>query len=241
LTRGHNEVKSLFADWARTGGYPRFLESEYRLVLGQSSLLREPGQRVLDIGCGVGRVGEQLKAMGHHVTGVDLSPEAVSEAVREKRIDRGLTGDIATTGLPAGSFDVVLCFGVLLYLFDLKSVLAQAAQLLRPGGELLVFDHHRRNPYVWLHFNRGDWVDRLIERRSNVARRPLDEELLFLASPLALEWGKPRFLSLFTHHPNRVINGVHSTARFFFGSIRALSRASWTGNMMVIVARKKTT
>lgn len=67
--------------------------------------------RVLDAGCGTGRVGGHLAAAGHDVVGVDLDPELIAEARSEHPGSTWLVGDLSELELPAPGFDVVVCAG----------------------------------------------------------------------------------------------------------------------------------
>jgi SAM-dependent methyltransferase len=68
------------------------------------------GARILDAGCGPGRVGGHLAAAGHRVTGVDLDPELIA-AAREDWPDATWTvGDLAALDLP-DRFDAIVCAG----------------------------------------------------------------------------------------------------------------------------------
>jgi S-adenosylmethionine-dependent methyltransferase len=103
-----------------------------------------PGLRVLDIGCGQGTQALRLARRGHAVTGLDASaglladlgrslqdePPAVRERVRPVLGDALSTADL----FAAGSFDAVLCHGVLMYLADPGPLLAAIAQVTAPGG-----------------------------------------------------------------------------------------------------------
>jgi SAM-dependent methyltransferase len=70
---------------------------------------------VLDAGCGTGRVGSFLAAAGHDVTGVDLDPALIAEARRTHPTSRWLVGDLAELDLPAQGiaegFDAIVCAG----------------------------------------------------------------------------------------------------------------------------------
>jgi SAM-dependent methyltransferase len=73
------------------------------------------GSRVLDAGCGPGRVGALLHDLGHEVTGVDLDPVLIDAAEQDHPGPRWLVGDLAQLDLPArgvvDGFDVVVCAG----------------------------------------------------------------------------------------------------------------------------------
>lgn len=73
------------------------------------------GARVLDAGCGQGRVGGHLASVGHDVVGVDGDPVLIAEATQLYPAARWLAGDLAELDLPAEGiaepFDVVVCAG----------------------------------------------------------------------------------------------------------------------------------
>ena len=73
------------------------------------------GARVLDAGCGTGRVSGFLVAAGHEVVGVDGDPALTAEAEKAHPGGRWLVGDLAELDLPARGiaepFDAVVCAG----------------------------------------------------------------------------------------------------------------------------------
>ena len=69
------------------------------------------GARILDAGCGGGRVGGHLAAAGHQVVGVDLDPELIAAAEQDYPGPEWLVGDLAELDLPGRAFDVVVCAG----------------------------------------------------------------------------------------------------------------------------------
>ncbi|MER5813133.1 class I SAM-dependent methyltransferase [Streptomyces sp. NPDC002033] len=102
--------------------------------------------RVLDVGMGQGTQALRLARAGHKVTGLEQDP-AMLEAAREALAaepagirDRVqlLEGDGRETGVHfvPGSFDVVLCHGVLMYVPEADAMLAGLARMLAPGGLL---------------------------------------------------------------------------------------------------------
>src|SRR5687767_9141127 len=105
---------------------------------------------VLDIGGGTGGFAVRVAELGHRVSVVDPSPDALAALDRRAR-ERGVAvtgqqGDMAdlleVTG-PA-SADVVLCHGVLEVVDDPAAALATIRRVLRPGGalSLLVAQRH---------------------------------------------------------------------------------------------------
>lgn len=98
--------------------------------------------RVLDAGCGTGRVGTELARRGHDVVGVDLDPSMLAVARRDAPTVTWVEADLAhLDGLDLGdAFDLVVCAGnVVPLLADGTEAAAVAAMAgaLRPGGALL--------------------------------------------------------------------------------------------------------
>jgi len=73
------------------------------------------GSRVLDAGCGEGRIGGHLASAGHDVVGVDGDPVLIAEAQARYPGARWLAGDLAELDLPAAGvaepFDAIVCAG----------------------------------------------------------------------------------------------------------------------------------
>lgn len=97
---------------------------------------------VLDLGCGTGSLARLAADGGHRVTAVDRSARMVALA-REKLTGtdaRVLVGDAARPPVAAGGFDVVLVRHVLWTLPDPGAALRHWAELLRPGGRLVLVE-----------------------------------------------------------------------------------------------------
>lgn len=73
------------------------------------------GARILDAGCGPGRVGAYLASVGHQVVGVDVDPALIAAAEQDHPGPRWLVGDLAELDLPARGiadpFDIVVSAG----------------------------------------------------------------------------------------------------------------------------------
>lgn len=66
--------------------------------------------RILDAGCGPGRVGGYLAGAGHRVVGVDVDPALIAAAEQDHPGPRWLVGDLAELDLP-DRFDVIVSAG----------------------------------------------------------------------------------------------------------------------------------
>jgi SAM-dependent methyltransferase len=106
------------------------------------------GKCVLDFGCGIGRVSAALASLAGEVVGVDLSERMIAEA---RARASGLPNvsfestDGAALPFPDGRFDLILAVDSYPYLVRaggdvLPRHLDEAARLLRPGGDLIVFN-----------------------------------------------------------------------------------------------------
>jgi SAM-dependent methyltransferase len=121
------------------------VSSEYGLKHAENSshsiVLRWIGQmpagRVLDLGCSSGLLSERVRALGHRVTGVDVSAlPGVTD-----RVDRFLIADL-DRGLPPevgeeAPFDLVIAADVLEHVRDPARLLRQIAGVLVPRGTLI--------------------------------------------------------------------------------------------------------
>ncbi len=98
------------------------------------------GSRVLDAGCGTGRVAVELARRGHEVTGVDLDASMLAEARAAAPHLPWVEADLAALDLPGPPYDaVVLAGNVVVYLTPAteRAVVRRLAAHLRPGGLLV--------------------------------------------------------------------------------------------------------
>ncbi|MFZ1080353.1 MAG: methyltransferase domain-containing protein [Candidatus Kryptoniota bacterium] len=102
--------------------------------------------KALDIGCGSGAYLERLLEMGFEVTGVDISEGMLEASRRRLGIDGNKSGrvhlalgDIESLPLPDAEFDLVICIGVVGYLFLDDKAQLEIHRVLKPGGCLLLY------------------------------------------------------------------------------------------------------
>ncbi|GIM90208.1 class I SAM-dependent methyltransferase [Paractinoplanes toevensis] len=99
------------------------------------------GSRILDAGCGPGRVGGHLAAAGHDVTGVDIDPELIAAARADHPGATWLVGDLAEVKLEPPGFDVIVCAGNVMTFLDPSTrteVLRNFAAHLAVGGRAAI-------------------------------------------------------------------------------------------------------
>jgi SAM-dependent methyltransferase len=135
-------------------GYDASLAGTPLSSLDEQFVLRhcpEPG-RLVDLGCGTGRLLVALARRGYWVVGVDLSPEMLAVA-RAKAAAEDLPVHLLRANLteldalaPA-SFDYAACLfstlGMVLPAAMRRRAAAHAFRLLRPGGRLILHVHNR--------------------------------------------------------------------------------------------------
>ena len=104
-----------------------------------------PGSRILDAGCGPGRVGAILHDRGHHVVGVDVDPELIAAAREDHPGPQWVVADLADLDLPAAGirepFDAAVVAGNVLAFVapgTEPDVLRRIAAHLVPGGVAVV-------------------------------------------------------------------------------------------------------
>ncbi|MFJ2027260.1 class I SAM-dependent methyltransferase [Streptomyces sp. NPDC087897] len=104
--------------------------------------LVESAAKVLDAGCGTGRIAIRLAELGHHCTGVDVDPSMLAVARRDAPDQDWLLGDLARLddlGLDP-DHDLVLAAGNVIPLLAPgtgETVVGHLAAVLRPGGLLV--------------------------------------------------------------------------------------------------------
>jgi ubiquinone/menaquinone biosynthesis C-methylase UbiE len=138
----------------------------------------EPGQRILDLGCGTGTLAIMAKAAhpDTEVVGLDADPEILALACEkaeaagiEVRFDQGLSTELPYED---GQFDSVLSTLFFHHLSgaDKRLTAAEVARVLRPGGELHVADWGRpSDPLMWALFGSVRLFDGLERTRDNAS------------------------------------------------------------------------
>jgi SAM-dependent methyltransferase len=143
-TEAHNSHKKDQARFFRDGGSTLFPE--------EITLLGEiDGSSLLHLQCNAGQDSLSLARLGADVTGVDISDVAIEFARQlsagsgiSARFERADVYDwLANAAAHSKRYDVVFSsYGTLIWLSDLTSWAAGVAQVLKPGGRLVLVDFH---------------------------------------------------------------------------------------------------
>jgi len=121
-----------------------------------------PPGRVIDLGCGTGRLAKPMTDLGHEYVGVDLSEEMLRKASRPfegsgpdptlQRVGSPriafLSGNLVELPtLPVGPFDYAACLfstlGMIVGDQNRRTAVANVFQLLKPGGVFVLHVHNR--------------------------------------------------------------------------------------------------
>lgn len=137
------EVADRYDEWAES--YDADLASwsyQAPAVVAKTVLTRQPDARsALDVGCGTGLVGKELRARGYAggVVGLDISQASLHVAHQTGAYDMLKAADLQQPlDLEDDGVDVLLCVGVMTYLPDVDAVWREFARVVRSGGLVVV-------------------------------------------------------------------------------------------------------
>jgi SAM-dependent methyltransferase len=155
------------------------------------------GARVLDIGVGEGQSSVLLARERAHVTGIDVSGEALGRARELARrcgvepVFLRMAGE--DLHFPDASFDAILCMSAYHHM-DLDRATREFVRVLRPGGRVVMIEPLATNPPAWLYRRIG----RIFAREATSEEMPLRVADLRLLQQYfkRVEWQGMFFLSV---------------------------------------------
>jgi arsenite methyltransferase len=118
------------------------------------ALAIRPGERILDVGCGTGRLAEFVaRVVGPRGRVVGIDPLTFRVNLSHRRALPNFTARVGRAEdlyvFADSSFDVVLMNSVFHWLQDQRQALAEAARVLRPGGRIGISTLAKERPYAW--------------------------------------------------------------------------------------------
>lgn len=132
------------------------------------SLLPAHG-RVLDLGCGTGRLSAHLQNLGYSVVGLDTSAEMLRVA-RSRTDVPAVNGNGFALPFRAGAFDAVVALRVAFHFRELAPLLSSARDVLAPGG-VLVVDTSSWSPRAHVALGSRSWGGKVWIHRPAQVRR----------------------------------------------------------------------
>ena len=130
----------------------RYLDRHVREVVEEAGI--GPGDRILEVGCGMGRYTLRLADLGYRVEGMDLSPYLLDRLAEYNSSAEPLTlHQMDVVAAPAtwnGSFDAVIALFTLHHVHDIRACVAAMARLTRPGGRVVLLEPNPLNPLYYL-------------------------------------------------------------------------------------------
>jgi SAM-dependent methyltransferase len=149
---------------------PPLLGSRIRNDMLREFLRPSPEDLIVDLGCGSGRTLLWNRDWGAQTVGIDISPYFADETRRE--IDL-LVGDLRRLPFADATFTKAISLDVLehLSLEALRSMLREAARVLKPGGELFVYTHVRKNAPIAAGVRWINALARTLERKGLIDAR----------------------------------------------------------------------
>jgi ubiquinone/menaquinone biosynthesis C-methylase UbiE len=147
LAREFGEVDALRAVISRNNDQANYyFDKTTKRILRRT--LRFQHKKILDFGCGVGRLSVSMARKAEHVTGIDISDEMIRvarDAAVSQRVGNAVFQVYDGTKLPYrdASFDVIVCVAVLKYLIeedDFAGVIGEMCRAVVPGGHVAVID-----------------------------------------------------------------------------------------------------
>lgn len=123
-------------NWRYSTGSDNPIDLEESVMF--SLLPKSGGGRLLDVGCGMGTISQELQNRGFKVYGIDFSSVAIEKA-RGKGIN-AIECDVDKDGIPFEDsyFDIVWAGDVIEHVFDPLFLLEEISRVLKPTGKVLI-------------------------------------------------------------------------------------------------------
>lgn len=188
---------------------------------------------ILEIGCATGWLCRELSALGS-VTGIDLADDVIRQAEVLVPEARFVAGDFLTLDLGQAAYDVVVSLETIAHVEDKGRFLDRVAELLRPGGHLILTTQNR---WVWQRASGLEKPDEIVQEffDMNELKAVLRPRFEVLRATTLIPYGDLGLL--------RVVNArkLNRPLKRLFGArrINELKERLGLGNTLFVVARKR--
>lgn len=110
----------------------------------------KPTDSVLDVGCNAGANLEKIRrTYGCACTGIDLSPQTIAAGKKAYPKINLSVGDAERLPFAGATFDAVISFETFEHVPNPKTMLAECARVVKPGGKVLIYTISRNNIFTW--------------------------------------------------------------------------------------------
>jgi len=147
------------AEWAQRPIEP---ENDRRLLECLRRMQLDSGQRILDVGCGTGRLFHLIESCTNgqsHLLGMDYAFEMTRQAsLKSNNSMQIICGDAQWMPFQEKTFDSIIAFGLFPHIARKEQALVEFYRILKPGGRLGVFHLKGSKELNQLHRNLGGVV-----------------------------------------------------------------------------------
>lgn len=121
--------------------------------MDEAEFNKHKGEKVLEIGCGMGIDLLQFAKGGANVTGIDLTEKAIQNT-KSHFAHRDMQGTFLTMNseklaFADNTFDVVYSFGVLHHTVNTQKAIDEVYRVLKPGGKAIIMLYHKGFRYFF--------------------------------------------------------------------------------------------
>ncbi|MFW6271131.1 MAG: class I SAM-dependent methyltransferase [Bacillota bacterium] len=140
----------------------------------------QPGEKILDIGCGTGNFSIKLAKMGCKVTGIDISQPMLEEAEKKaEKLNLDINfkkGDVLNLEFDDNKFDSVFSMAAIEFIKDLETAFKEIKRVVKPGGKILLGTIRKDSDWGRLYEKQAQKEDSVF--RDAIFREPEDLEKL---------------------------------------------------------------